>query len=295
MAKSGANESPGQARPRRRAGPWIPLAWGLALLVVLSAVLRWFEHRQVYVPDRELEASCAALRRPAEEVQFQTGDGVRLHGWFFPADPASPRRHLVILLLHGNAGNISHRLDFYRAWLELEVNVFAFDYRGYGRSEGRPDEEGTYRDAVAAHDWLVQRGFAAGHIIALGKSLGGGIASELALRRPLGALVLQNTFTSIPDVGAELFPFLPVRWLARIRYDTLSKLPHVRVPVLVAHSPEDGLIAIEHGRRNFAAANEPKMFLELRGNHNDTLEGEGRAVYLRGLDRFLNRHFPRTD
>jgi hypothetical protein len=193
---------------------------------------------------------------------------------------------LVLLLLHGNAWNISHRLDFCRAWLELGVNVFVFDYRGYGRSASRPGEEGTYRDAQAAHLWLRAKGFAPDCIIALGKSLGGGVASELALRETLGGLILQNTFTSIADVGADLFPWLPMRWFNTIKYDTLSKLPRVHVPVLVMHSRGDKVIGFRHAGRNFAAANEPKMFWEIYGNHTGTLEG-GRARYLEGLERFL--------
>jgi pimeloyl-ACP methyl ester carboxylesterase len=119
------------------------------------------------------------------------------------------------------------------------------------------------------------------------------VASELALREPLGALILQNTFTSIPDLGAELFPYLPVRWLHRIKYDTVNRLPRIRVPVLVAHSREDDLIGFHHGERNFAAANQPKHLLELRGRHNGTIE-EDRERYLAGLDQFLAQHFPFT-
>jgi hypothetical protein len=249
-------------------------------------MIRWFEHRQVYSPSRQLEAGAAELGRPWEEAVFNAADGVRLHGWFFPADKRAPRRDLVLLLLHGNAGNISHRLGYYRAWLSLGVNVFAFDYRGYGRSVGKPAEEGTYLDAQAAVRWLRDKGFAPCQIVALGKSLGGGVASELALREPLGGLVLQNTFTSIPDVGSELFPWLPVRRLHRIHYDTRAKLPRLRLPVLVAHSREDDLIGFHHGQANFAAANEPRRFHELRGSHNGTLEAD-RENYLRGLEAFL--------
>ena len=274
-------------QPRTRLIKLVPFT---ALLVVVLTMLRWFEHRQVYMPDSRIEVESAALGRPCEDVFFTAADGVRLNGWFFPAN--SPRGHLAILLLHGNAGNISHRLNYCQAWLELGVSVLLFDYRGYGRSEGRPDEEGTYRDAQAADQWLVKKGFAPDHIIALGKSLGGGIASELAVRETIGGLILQNTFTSIPDVGTEIFPFLPVRWLAKIRYDTHSKLPRVRVPVLVAHSRQDELIGFHHGERNFAAANEPKMFLELQGGHNESLEGTGRAAYLAGLEKYLDRFFP---
>ena len=250
-------------------------------------MIRWFERSQVYVPSRKLDATGAELGRPCEDVWLQASDGVRLHGWFFPANPGSPRASLALLHLHGNAGNISHRLNFYQAWLSLGVNLFAFDYRGFGQSEGTPDEEGTYLDGQAAYRWLREKGFAPEQIVVLGKSLGGGIASELALREPIGGLILQNTFTSIPDIGAELFPFLPVRRLARIRYSTVEKLPRISVPILVAHSRDDRFIGIHHGQRNFAASREPKQFLELRGEHNDPFAGGGERLYLEGLDRYL--------
>jgi hypothetical protein len=254
-------------------------------------MIRWFEHRQVYVPSKDHEAHPSELARPFEDVFLKAEDGLRLHAWFFPAAPGSPRAHLVLLHLHGNAGNISHRLAWYEAWLGLGVNVLAFDYRGYGRSEGKPSEHGTYLDGEAAYRWLRQKGFAAEHILALGKSLGGGVASELAVRERLGGLILQNTYTSIPDLAEELFPWLPARRLASIRYDTRVKLTRVQAPVLVAHSPEDQLIRFHHGERNFDAAKEPKMFWQLRGGHNETLEA-GRAAYLEGLEKFLQRHFP---
>src|SRR5688500_2852604 len=225
-------------------------------------MIRWFEHRQVYAP------SCAHEFKPErqhEDIAFKASDGLRLHGWFFPGSKVA---HLVFILFHGNAGNICHRLSFYDAWLELGVSVFAFDYRGYGQSEGKPSEAGTYLDGQAAYTWLCQRGFAAEHIILLGKSLGGGIASEVALRDKVGGLVLQNTFSSIPDVGSDLFPFLPVRLMGSIRYETVKKLPRIKVPVLVMHSRGDDFIRFCHAERNYAAANEPKVFWEIHGSHN---------------------------
>ena len=268
-----------------RLGKWARL---LLWLLVIYLVLRWFEHRQVYQPYRQLESNGSELGRPFEDVHFQTSDGVGLNGWFFPADADSSRKHLIYLLCHGNAGNISHRLEHCAALLETGASVFIFDYRGYGRSQGRPGEEGTYRDAQAAHQWLRQKGFAATNIIALGESLGGGVASELALRESLGGLVLQSTYTSIPDVGAELFPWLPVRWISTIKYDTRSRLPRIKVPLIVMHSREDGLIGFPHAEKNFAAANEPKMMWEISGGHNQFLEGD-RALYLEGLNKFLTR------
>jgi pimeloyl-ACP methyl ester carboxylesterase len=170
--------------------------------------------------------------------------------------------------------------------LDTGAAVFVFDYRGYGRSEGRPGEEGTYTDAQAAHQWLRHEGFAAVDIIALGESLGGGVASELVLREPVGGLILQSTFTSVTDLGAELFPWLPVRWFGTIKYDTHSKLPRIDVPVLVGHSRADSLIGFHHAERNFAAAHEPRMMWEIGGDHNQFLESD-RVRYVEGLNKFL--------
>jgi fermentation-respiration switch protein FrsA (DUF1100 family) len=232
-------------------------------------LFRWFEHSRVYHPTRQLEATGAELGHPFENVFFKTSDGIKLNGWFFAAPANSPRSQLVFLNCHGNGGNISHRLGLYRALLALGANVFSFDYRGYGLSEGKPGEEGTYLDAQAAYQWLRQKGFAGKNIIVYGESLGGGIASELCLREETGGLILQSTFTSLPDLGVELYPWLPVRLVGKIRYDTRSKLPRLKIPVLVMHSRDDGLIGFRHSQENFAVANEPKFFCELRGGHSD--------------------------
>src|SRR5437867_4259452 len=229
--------------PRKRITLLVRLLLACLLIFVM---LRWFEHSQVYQPSKVLTISGAQLGRPFEDVLFKASDGIQLHGWFFPCSSNSPRSHLAVLLCHGNAGNIGDRLEMAKALLTTGVNVFLFDYRGYGRSEGRPSEEGTYLDAQAALQWLRQKGFAGTNVVGFGESLGGGIASELALREPVGGLVLQSTFCSITEFGAELFPWLPVRWIGTIKYDTCAKLPRVKIPVLVMHSRGDGLIAFHH-------------------------------------------------
>jgi fermentation-respiration switch protein FrsA (DUF1100 family) len=249
-------------------------------------LFRWFENSRVYRPTRRLEATGGELGRPFEDVFFKTSDGVELNGWFYAATTNSPRARLAILNCHGNGGNISHRLGLYRALLELGANVFSFDYRGYGASQGKPCEEGTYLDAQAAYHWLRKKGFAGRHSIVYGESLGGGIASELCLREETGGLILQSTFTSIPDLGVELYPWLPVRLLSTIKYDTRSKLPRLKIPVLVMHSPEDGLIGFRHSQENFSAANEPKFFCELRGRHSDAAwDAPG---FSDAMEKFLN-------
>ena len=271
---------------RRRT--WIGRAVRLLVAVaVMFVMFRWFEHSQVYHPTRQLEATPAGLGRAFEDVRFTTGDGVELHGWFLPANTNSPRAHLVYLICHGNGGNISHRLGLCAALLETGAGAFIFDYRGYGQSHGRPGEEGTYRDAQTAHMWLRSKGFRGEDIIAFGESLGGGVVSELALRETVGAMVLQSTFTSIPDIGAELFPWLPVRLISAIKYDTRAKLPRIKAPVLVMHSRTDDLVGFHHAEQNFAAANEPKTFCELRGAHNEAAWEQ--AEFRDTLGKFLQR------
>jgi uncharacterized protein len=254
------------------------------LLMVMF--LRWFENKQVYVPTSRFDREGDWLGRPWEDVYFEAADGTRLNGWFFPCDTGSRNPQVVILLCHGNAGNISHRFEKYSVLLELGVNVFAFDYRGYGRSAGTPGEKGTYLDALAAHAWLVRKGFSPTNVVGLGESLGGGIVSELARRAPLGGMILQSTFTSVPRLGKELFPWLPVGWLARIHYDTLGKLSEIRVPTLILHSRGDTLIGFHHAEQNFEAASDPKWLRELSGDHNETLSA-GRSQYQSAIREFL--------
>ncbi len=266
-----------------------PVHWRRRLLKVAAVgftfymLLRWFEHSQVYHPNREWDADGTAAARPFEDVRFKTSDGLELSGWFFSAPTNSPRARLAVLFCHGNGGNISGRADLYQLLHAAGVAVFAFDYRGYGRSQGRPGEAGTYLDAQAAHQWLAQKGFA--QIIVYGESLGGGIASELCLREKVRGLILQSTFTSITDIGGEMFPWLPVRRLGHIKYDTHSKLPRLNISVLIMHSREDRTVPFRHAERNFAAANEPKLFWEISGDHNDALEE--RDLFNEGLEKFL--------
>ena len=255
-------------------------------LVVISMMLRWFEHSQVFQPTRLMGISGAELRQlGGQDVIFQSADGIKLNGWFFPGSTNSEGRVQAVLVCHGNGGNISHRVELAEALRSTGMSVFLLDYRGYGRSEGRPSEEGTYQDAVAAYHWLTAKGFEPGRILVYGESLGGGVASELAVRAQTAGLVLQSTFTSIPDLGAELFPWLPVRWLGRVRYETLSKLPRLEVPILVMHSRSDEIVGFRHAQKNFAAAHPPKLFWEIEGTHNSALEN--RTNFLAGIAGLL--------
>lgn len=258
----------------------------LLALLVFALMLYRFEHSQVYHPTRDSEYTPDDVGRPAEDVWLKSPDGLRLHAWFFAADKSSPRARFAMLFCHGNGGNLTSRPGYYRAILETGVSLLAFDYRGYGRSDGEPDEAGTYADAATAYAWLRARGFAPEHILVWGESLGGGIASHLAASQPVGGLMLQSTFTSIPDIGAELFPWLPVKLISRIKYDTHNRLPHLQCPVVVMHSRADQTIRFHHGERNFAAAREPKAFVEIQGDHNDPLLAN-RAAYVSGAEKLV--------
>jgi hypothetical protein len=232
-----------------------------------------------------MEAAPSALGRPFEEVALTTTDRVNLKAWFFPADAGSNRVELAALYCNGNAGNMSHRLDSAGALLETGCSVLLFDYRGYGGSDGRPSEEGTYLDAQAAYRWLKQRGFKPENILVFGESLGGGVACELATRERLGGLMIQSSFKSIPDLGAELFPWLPVRWLATIHYNTHAKIGSLKCPVLILHSRSDRLVGFHHAQANFEKARDPKLLWELAGDHNEALEDPDN--FKAGVEKFL--------
>lgn len=241
----------------------------------------------VYQPHPTLEASPASMGLDFEDVRLTTRDGVSIHGWFVPSAAALRR---VLLFCHGNAGNISHRLDSLKIFHDLGLSVLLFDYRGFGLSQGRPSEAGTYLDAEAAWEHLVAaRGFLPEEIIVFGRSLGGAVASRVAAEKPVAALILESTFTSLPDLGASVYPYLPVRLIAKYRYDSLAHLQKVRCPVLVVHSPEDELIPFAHGRALFEAAAGPKSFLEITGRHNHGFLTSKKA-YVEGLRTFFEEH-----
>jgi uncharacterized protein len=267
---------------------WHALAILAAAYGGLALLLYIFQSRLVFYPEtgREIVATPAQIGLPYVDIQLRTSDGISLHGWYIPA----PQQRGTVLFLHGNAGNISHRLDSVQMFHRLGYSTLIFDYRGYGNSGGAPSEEGTYRDAEAAWRYLTeQKLIPSCRIVLFGESLGGAVAAGLAARQKPGALVIASGFTSVPDLAQHIYPYLPVRWLARIRYDTRAYLRAVAVPVLVAHSPDDEIIPFEHGRALFAAANPPKQFLELAGGHNDGFIFM-RDAWVRVLGDFLGEH-----
>ena len=239
--------------------------YGLLLLLIFL-----FQARLIYFPNvgRELAATPRDAGLDYEDVQLRSADNVVLNGWWAPARDARG----AVLILHGNAGNISHRIGYLTLFNRLHYATLLIDYRGYGKSGGSPSEEGTYRDAEAAWLHLVEtRKVNARDIVIVGESLGGAVATWLAAKYAPRALIIASAFTSVPDLGAQIYPWLPVRLLARIRYDNLDRIAKIAAPVLVAHSRDDEIVPFAHGEALFAAAREPKQFLAMRGGHNDAL------------------------
>lgn len=261
----------------------------VSVYIVFVIILWLFQSRLVYFPQREITMTPDHIRLSYEEVGFEASDGVKLSGWFIPAENSRG----VVLFCHGNAGNISHRLESILVFNRLYLDVFIFDYRGYGRSESKPAEQGTYLDAEAAWDYLVENRQAdpAG-IVIFGRSLGGAVASWLAKRRTPGALIVESTFTSIPDIGAEAYPFLPVRLMSRFDYSTVDYIHDVTCPILIVHSRDDELISFNHGLKIFEASNEPKDLLEISGSHNDGFLISAEK-YEDGLNHFISRYIGR--
>ncbi len=256
--------------------------------ILLCLILYLLQSRLVFFPDKQLAITPAALDLPYQNVTFQTSDAVVLHGWFIPQEGSDA----AVLFCHGNAGNISHRLESVRVFHDLGLNVFIFDYRGYGNSAGTIDEPGSYRDARAAWDYLAARhDIDPARIIIFGRSLGSAVAAELARHAPAAGIILESGFTSIPDLGQALYPFLPVRWLSRIKYPTKTYLQEISRPKLIIHSRDDEIIPFSHGRKNFETAPDPKSFLEISGGHNDGFMASGR-VYEAGLRIFIEAVIP---
>ncbi|TFH88515.1 alpha/beta hydrolase [Billgrantia azerbaijanica] len=263
----------------------------LLLAYALVVALAWaFQSRLLYLPyvGRELVGTPSDIGLDWEAVRLRTSDGLTLGAWWVPAEPA----RATLLFFHGNAGNISHRLASLRQFHRLGLSVLILDYRGYGNSEGRPSEAGTARDARAAWRWLVERrGFDPGEIVLFGRSLGAGVAAELAAALPAGpaAVILESPFRSVPKLGQRLYPFLPIRWLARFDYDVETQVAQLAAPLLVIHSRDDEIIPFDEGRAVFAAAREPKALLVIRGGHNTGfLDSE--PEYSAGIAAFLDDH-----
>ncbi len=249
--------------------------WGVILYIMQPKFL--------YSPLKGVVYTPGDLGLDFEDVVFQTGDGLQLSGWYIPRAGSE----FTILYCHGNGGNMMHCLDSINIFYNLGLSCFIFDYRGYGLSEGRPTEQGTYLDAEAAYKFLTQtKKIPPENIILFGRSLGGSIAAHLAAKVEAGGLVVESSFTSYTDIGKKFYPYMPVRWFARFSYRTIDFIGDVRCPVMFVYSKNDEVIPFEFGPQLYEAANEPKEFVEIFGSHNDGFLTSG-EVYKQAWTKWI--------
>lgn len=250
----------------------IPAAW---------AALAWMAHRSVFIPMKHPAGDWQEANSLAVEDVWLTSGSVRIHGWWKPV----PGAGAAVLFLHGNAGNVTHRGRHIRAWQQAGASILVTDWRGYGKSEGRPTESGIYEDAQAGYDFLRSYGYAPGCIVVHGESLGTVAAADVAARQPVAGVILEAPFPSARAVAQTLLPLIgpALIW----GYDLESRIRRVRAPVLVIHGDRDEVIPFRLGRAVFEAANEPKEFWAVPGaGHNDIPEAAGPA-YVGQLKHFL--------
>jgi fermentation-respiration switch protein FrsA (DUF1100 family) len=237
-----------------------------SLLIFFILYLKYYEKRGIYFPIKEIDLTPKEIGLEFEDVSFFSSDGTKLNGWYVPAK----KSRATVLFCHGNAGNIGHRIEIIDMFFRLGLDVFIFDYRGYGRSQGNPSEEGLYLDAQSAYKYLIdKRNLNEGSIVVYGKSMGANVAVEL-----------------------WLFPFLPIKWFITIKYDALSKIKKINAPKLIIHSEDDEIIPFQHGRRLFEIAPEPKEFYKMHGGHNDAIFLV-REDFVKRIDAFLQKHLNR--
>lgn len=258
----------------------------IACGVFLFFYARYLEWKNLYYPMRQLEATPADIRLEYRDVFFYTEDNIKLHGWFIPY----PDARVSVIFSHGNGGNISHRLEKIFFFYNLGVNLFIFDYRGYGRSKGRPSEKGLYMDMTAAYNYLIKNGLKIKEkqfIIAYGESLGGAVAIELASKVDIDGLIVEGAFTNVADMARIIYPFLPAVFL-KSKFDSLSKVPNIKTPKLFMHGAHDEIVPLRLGKKLFEAAAQPKEFLLLDNGHNEGFFTSEQKIK-KAIEKFLKK------
>ncbi|MBU8901698.1 MAG: alpha/beta hydrolase [Victivallales bacterium] len=255
------------------------------LILILALFL--FQNKMIFIPYQDFIATPSDFGLNFEDINFKTKDGTNLNGWFVPAENAE----YTVLFCHGNAGNISHRLDTISLFNKLPLNFFIFDYRSYGKSGGSISEKGLYEDVAAAWRYLTEtRKIDAKKIIIVGRSLGVALAAHAAEKYSPAGLILESAFSSLPDIAQEKMPVFPVRWMLRYKLSTMENLIKVKCPVLIIASPDDNIIPFSHSEKLFEKAAEPKTFIELSGDHDDCYF-LCRAKYTTAITKFLETLF----
>lgn len=259
----------------------------VSVWILLSLLLYFFQPGFVYFPVADLVTTPKDAGLSYEDISLKTSDNIKINGWFIPHD--HPKA--TLLFLHGNGGNISHRIEKFLMYHQLGLSIFIIDYRGYGISEGSPSEKGTYLDAKSAWEYLTQtKNIPQDHIIIYGESMGSAIATWLAGQVKPGALIIESAFVSIAAMAKHYYPYLPVKLLARIKYPTIKYIRNVHCPVLVIHSPQDEIVPYQQGVKLYKKAHEPKSFLEITGDHNGGFYTSGN-IYTAGFDQFISKYF----
>jgi uncharacterized protein len=268
---------------------WSAVKIALAVYIGLSILLYFMQSKYVFYPRRKLMRTPVDEGLYCENVLCTTQDGETVAGWYVPG-AGYKSTGKAVMLCHGNAENMGDRVETILTFQRMGYDTLVFDYRGYGSSTGRPTEEGTYLDALAAWNYLKgEKSIPADRIVVYGCSLGGAVATWLAAQVHPGVLVLESTFTSAPDMARRIYPYLPVKLICRFQYNSLSLINKVRCPVFIAHSPQDEMIPWEHGRALFDKAREPKKMFSMSGGHNDGgLDAD--SEYQRELKAFLAEH-----
>ena len=257
-----------------------------ALFLGLMLLLFVFQEKMVFFPGSRIGDTPGTIGLHYEDVYLVTDDNIKIHGWYVP----HPDAKATLLFFHGNAGNVSHRLESISIFHDIGLSVFIIDYRGYGISGGRPSEQGTYLDAMAAWDYLVdERRLRPEEIIVFGRSLGGAVAAWLAAKVTPAAVILESTFTSIKDLGKHYYPYLPVSRIARILYPVDEYISSFDCPVLIIHSHQDEVVPVRFGQRLFEHARDPKMFLSISGDHNNGFLLR-KDVYVSGIKQFFQTY-----
>ena len=264
-----------------------------ALLVFLALVayvvlLVSCENRLIYHPYQYPDGLWEASQVPFkfEDVWFEAEDGVKLHGWYVPTENA----RATWLFFHGNAGNLTHRIANVALLQSLNLNIFIFDYRGYGRSAGTPDEKGLLLDSEAAYQVLMDRYQTDPDTLFLfGRSLGGFFAADTATRHKVAGVILESTFTSAQDMAKKMMPLLPIGFVIRSKLDAINKVPQLKMPKLFFHGTKDEIVPYQLGQKLYKASAEPKEFYAIEGaRHNDTVDVGG-APYFAKIDDFITR------
>ncbi len=255
--------------------------------------MSFIEKRFIFIPDKDLYITPGDWGLEYDDITFHTEDGLKLNGWFIPGKMKSMTADNLFTLLwfHGNAGNISHRLENIKMLYDrVHINIFIFDYRQYGKSEGKISEQGTYIDGGAALKYLqTRKDINHERIIIFGRSIGSAVAVDLAVKGKCCALILETPFTSMKDLAKYLYPFLPIGYILQTKYDSISKISDIKVPTLIMHGDKDELVPIEQGRKLYETANEPKEFYTSPGaTHNDTYVVGGEE-YFDVIRRFVDK------